>query len=287
MPPHDPGYTVPGGRGPGPPGHAGTPRPGGPGVGDEPFGGGYAQVIRGSDHPVRSASSIRPSGVGRPAGPDGLAEPPEAPVAADVFIYRDTSDQPDGPSAAVPGPDENDAAYWYDLPAAGAGTATTAHVIEEVRGPFEPLVSSADPPGATHRVPAGADAAPDPVRADQVPDAGGPDDPRDETVHDRARKLQQIKDLYLTAEAIGEANVDKHFDQLLAQQRELISGYFRQPGSTGQQAAGGPAAGADRPPAGSAAVADQAETEPGAPRVPGPADPSEGARVTADRPRAW
>ena len=111
-------------------------------------------------------------------------------------------------------------------------------------------------------------------------------------VRDRARKLEQIKDLYLTAEAIGEANVDKHFDQLLAQQRELISGYFRQPGSAGLEAAGVPAAGADSPQAGPAGVADQAETEPDAPRVPGPPPPgpegpSEGAGVTADRPRAW
>ena len=57
----------------------------------------------------------------------------------------------------------------------------------------------------------------------------------------RARKLEQLKDLYLTAEAIGEQNVDKHFDQLLAQQRELISEYFSQsaaaqPGGSGQAA---------------------------------------------------
>ena len=57
-----------------------------------------------------------------------------------------------------------------------------------------------------------------------------------ESAYDRARKLEQIKDLYLTAEAIGEANVDKHFDQLLAQQRELISDYFRQPGPAGSAA---------------------------------------------------
>jgi hypothetical protein len=234
-----------------------------------------------------------------------------------VFIYRDTGDQPDGPAATVPGPGENDAAYWYDLPVAGAGTDAPAHLIEETRGPFEPLVSSADPPGAAHRASAGPDATPETVRADQPPDAGdagdaGPDDPRDETVNDRARKLEQIKDLYLTAEAIGEANVDKHFDRLLAQQRELISEYFRKPGSAGLEAAGGPAPGpasgpaprpasgptpgpaawADSPQAGPADVADQAETEPGAPRIPGPppagpADPSEGARVTADRPHAW
>jgi hypothetical protein len=84
-------------------------------------------------------------------------------------------------------------------------------------------------------------------------------------MHDRARKLEQIKDLYLTAEAIGEANVDKHFDHLLAQQRELISEYFRQPGPAGPAAAGGP-------PPGPAA---------------GPADPSEDAPVAADQPRAW
>ena len=141
---------------------------------------------------------------------------------------------------------------------AGAGPDAPAHVVEEARGPFEPLVSSADPPGAARR----ASAAPDAARPDQAPDAAGPDDRREETVHDRARKLEQIKDLYLTAEAIGEANVDKHFDQLLAQQRELISEYFRQPGpAEGQRPPGGP--------------------------PPGPADPSEGARVAADQPRAW
>ena len=53
-------------------------------------------------------------------------------------------------------------------------------------------------------------------------------DPQEAPEQARARKLEQLKDLYLTAEAIGEQNVDKHFDQLLAQQRELISDYFRQ-----------------------------------------------------------
>jgi hypothetical protein len=224
-----------------------------------------------------------------------------------VFVYRDTSDQLGDSATAGPGPGENDAAYWYDLPVTGAGTDAPAHAVEEARGPFEPLVSSADPPGAAHRVSEGPEAAPDAARADQPPDAAGPDDPREQTVHDRARKLEQIKDLYLTAAAIGEANVDKHFDQLMSQQRELISEYFRQSGSAGLAAAGGPAAGADSPQAGAADVADQAETEPGIPRVPGPpspgppssgppspgppppgpAGPAEGARVAADRPRAW
>jgi hypothetical protein len=205
-----------------------------------------------------------------------------------VYVYRDTGDQPGGPAATGQGPGGNDAAYWYDLPGSAAGPGEPPPG-EEARGPFEPLVSSSDPPGA-----------------DQAPADPAAGDAPAEPAYERARKLEQIKDLYLTAEAIGEANVDKHFDRLLAQQRELISEYFRQPGSAGLEATGGPApepgAGADSPHAGPAAsadipyaspadVADQAGTEPGAPRVPGPppspAGPSEGARVTADRPHAW
>jgi hypothetical protein len=89
--------------------------------------------------------------------------------------------------------------------------------------------------------------------------------------HAHARKLEQIKDLYLTAEAIGEANVDKHFDQLLAQQRELIGEYFRQsPAAPADQAQASPGdPGAAEPPAGGSPV------------------PPESARVAADQPRAW
>ena len=297
-----PGYAAPGGRrsgAPGAPGHRG------PADADAPFEGGYAQVIRASDHPVRPAGPARPSGFGRPPEPARAAE---TPGPADVYVYRDTSEQPGGPGAAGPGPGDNDTAYWYDLPGSEAGTGAPPQVAEETRGPFEPLVSSSDPPGAAHRFFAGPDAAQADIR-DAVPDAAGPgqapgqDGPggtHEETAYDRARKLEQIKDLYLTAEAIGEANVDKHFDQLLAQQRELISDYFRQsgPAAGSQPAAGHPAEGQ---PVG---AADQAETDPGlrwdpgpppggpppgGPETPpsGPKTPPEGARVAADRPRAW
>jgi hypothetical protein len=171
-----------------------------------------------------------------------------------VYVYRDTGDQPGGPAATGQGPDGNDAAYWYDLPGSAAGP-DEPQPGEEARGPFEPLVSSSDPPGAARRSSVGPDAA-EPA----VPDAS-----HAESAYDRARKLEQIKDLYLTAEAIGEANVDKHFDQLLAQQRELISDYFRQP-------------------------ADQPESDPRARQDPGPggpATPPEGVGVAADQPRAW
>ena len=49
-------------------------------------------------------------------------------------------------------------------------------------------------------------------------------------------KLEKIKDLYLTVEAIGDDNVDKHFDALLQRQRELISDYFKETGIGGGKA---------------------------------------------------
>ena len=148
-----------------------------------------------------------------------------------MYVYRDTDGQPDDPRAAVAGPDEHDAAYWYDLPGTGGREDTTPRVSQETRGPFEPLVSSADPPGTTPRSadrPADAEAA-----ASQE--------------YTQARKLEQIKDLYLTAEAIGEANVDKHFDHLLVQQRELISDYFKQSNAARPEAGGAGQAGVERP----------------------------------------
>ena len=183
---------------------------------------------------------------------------------------EDIGDQPGGP-AATGGPGDNDASYWYDLPGSSAGTGTPPQGGEAARGPFEPLVSSSDPPGAGR---------PDTARADEVPEDAGPGGAPEESAYDRARKLEQIKDLYLTAEAIGEANVDKHFDQLLAQQRELISDYFRQPGPAGS------AAGAQ--PAGQAGSADQSDPRARQDSGPGgPATPPEGVSVAADQPRAW
>jgi hypothetical protein len=43
-------------------------------------------------------------------------------------------------------------------------------------------------------------------------------------------KIEQIKDLYLTAEAIGEDALSRHFDQLRQRQRSLISEFFENAG---------------------------------------------------------
>ena len=193
-----------------------------------------------------------------------------------MYVYRDTDGQPDDHVAAAQGREEGDAAYWYDLP--GTGSAGDApQVLQETRGPFEPLVSSTDPPGTTPRFSARLDAA-EPAAPDAPPPEEAPgaaDDALQDTAHAHARKLEQIKDLYLTAEAIGEVNVDKHFDHLLAQQRELIGDYFKQSG------AAMPAAQAEK----------QADAEPGDPGkagpVGGPGGAPEGARVAADQPRVW
>ena len=152
-----------------------------------------------------------------------------------MYVYRDTSGQADDPAMAAPAPGaaERDASYWYDL-----SGEDSAPVQEETRGPFEPLVSSSGPPAAGIPTPGAAPATKAPAapaaRAEgrvgrhAAPETAGSDGLEDSGAA-RARKLEQIKDFYLTAEAIGEQNVDKHFDQLLAQQRELISEYFKQP----------------------------------------------------------
>ena len=43
-------------------------------------------------------------------------------------------------------------------------------------------------------------------------------------------KIEQIKDLYLTAEAIGEEALSRHFDELRQRQRSLISEFFENAG---------------------------------------------------------
>jgi len=149
-----------------------------------------------------------------------------------VYIYRDSSDAPDSAATAAPGQeaDERDASYWYDL-----SGAESAPVPVETRGPFEPLVSSSGPPPTT----SAPEPAPGTSAAQVPPNAGGDTSPED-SAPGPSSKLEQIREFYLTAEAIGEQNVDKHFDQLLAQQRELISEYFKQSPAAAQ-------AGADQP----------------------------------------
>jgi len=176
-----------------------------------------------------------------------------------VYVYRDVSEPTPTSSSSSPPrrPTADDAAYWYDLLAEDA-----APQHEQARGPFEPLLPSSTPTGAVGQQPS---AEPE----QRSPGAAG-NDRQEAPEQARARKLEQLKDLYLTAEAIGEQNVDKHFDQLLAQQRELISDYF------GQSAAAQPGV----------AAAETGAAHPGLGAAGGQPGPPEGAGVRAEPPRA-
>jgi hypothetical protein len=90
---------------------------------------------------------------------------------------------------------------------------------QRVRGPFEPPQHSAEA-AALYRVLAG-----------EPPDDGGPD-----------RPLGRLKDLYQTAEAVGADSLDKHFEELMERQRQLIREYLYDFGGRGQPGAGQPGA---------------------------------------------
>jgi hypothetical protein len=194
-----------------------------------------------------------------------------------MFVYRDPSAR--AGYLADQKAQEREAAYWYDLLADSGDNER-----EEARGPFEPLSPSGDvPPRAARPHPSAPEAmtATPAGQADYLePDPAGYERP-EEPAHAQERKLEQIKDFYLTAEAIGEENVDKHFDQLLAQQRELISDFFRQ-SAAARHGDGLPA---------------QAAASPIEPRQPGGHTTQagktgqhgtpEGAGVAAEPPRSW
>ena len=226
--------------------------------------GGYAPVIR-ADHPAPPTGAGRTGRTARPEGSDG---PPDD----DMFVYRD-------PSAR--------AGYLADQRAQEREAALVRRPLgrawrlqrEESRGPSANV--------ALQRRPA-ASGPPSAIRAGR--DDPGPRGPGRATgawrgrrnagrsLRTPARDLEQIKDFYLTAEAIGEENVDKHFDQLLAQQRELISEYFRQSAAARHsdglptQAAANPIE--PRQPGGQAGQGGQLGTP-------------EGAGVAAEPPRSW
>jgi len=107
------------------------------------------------------------------------------------------------------------------VPAAGVRSPEEQ---EAPRGPFEP--PRAVPP-ASSAAPARPDTPEDAAAAtpDQTGQPAVPD-PAESLSPAAAEKLDQIKDLLITAEAIGEANLDMHFDQVSRRQRELIREFF-------------------------------------------------------------
>jgi hypothetical protein len=102
-----------------------------------------------------------------------------------------------------------------------------------MRGPFEPpdkadgAADSGLPPGR----------APEPGQAEASAGPRTSQAARASVWSPSTAKMDQIKDLYLTAEAIGEDALDQNFDLVSDRQRQLIREYFNQVGAI--QADGG------------------------------------------------
>jgi hypothetical protein len=101
---------------------------------------------------------------------------------------------------------------------------SAARTSEVVSGSTDQVAAGETRPRKSGQLPDPAsvrEAAPPSQPAAQAP-GDEPELPADEV------KLEQIKDLYLTAEAIGEDALGQHFDQVSDRQRQLIREYFDQ-----------------------------------------------------------
>ncbi|HEY0717212.1 MAG TPA: hypothetical protein VGD68_06310, partial [Streptosporangiaceae bacterium] len=242
----DDGYGDPGPYRPAP-GYAGPPRDGGDRYGDDDDGGGYGDVGDDSGDPGYDGGYV-PAGdrdgyAGR-AGPGGYpagtappayrdpgeppvytapAEPlPAEPLPAEPLPAEPAElapAEPPAPAASALDP-AYDAAAEPD-PYLAPDNCDTGARTEPFRGPFEPHRGQ---PRLSDFVPTRSE--PDPAEPDRSHQPGR----GDASLGATQEKLDKIRDLYLTVEAIGDDNVGKHFDELMTRQRELISDYFRETG---------------------------------------------------------
>jgi hypothetical protein len=99
----------------------------------------------------------------------------------------------------------------------GATSVPRPEPVEEPRGFFEPAR-----PGSSSTRPVSVTGSIEPPPVEYAaPVMPQPTSPEAEA------KLDQLKDLYLTAEAIGDDALDKHFDQVSQRQQVLINEFFR------------------------------------------------------------
>jgi hypothetical protein len=170
--------------------------------------------MQGDSWPRRAGLSERPADL---HGLDGASRRPEG--LGPVPVNRSISEEASG------GDDDDTVTRPLPVILPGATSVPRPGPVEAPRGPFEParasqpsvrpasVTGSVEPPPATFS--AASPSAEPPTQAAPRP-----------MLEAAAAKLDQIKDLYLTAEAIGEDALDKHFDQVSQRQRELISEFF-------------------------------------------------------------
>jgi hypothetical protein len=110
----------------------------------------------------------------------------------------------------------------------GATSLPRPAQVNAARGPFEPARPS-QPPVRAASVTGSVGPPPAPLAASADPPLAGPSTPlpgQRPIPAAAAAKIDQLKDLYLTAEAIGEDALGKHFQQVSRRQQELIREFF-------------------------------------------------------------
>jgi hypothetical protein len=139
---------------------------------------------------------------------DPVAGPGPAAASPNGSVPPSSVTGQQAPPGAV---DSDDDADTFPLPVVLPGpTPPRADAAEALRGPFEPAR-----PGQQEAL---AEKEPEPP--------GEPAAPVETLPPAAAAKLDQIKDLLLTAEALGEQNLDRHFERVSQRQRELIREFF-------------------------------------------------------------
>jgi hypothetical protein len=125
---------------------------------------------------------------------------------------------PDDPGYGPPGPE------WY-ASRADIGQQAVAEEHRPARGPFEPLADSHRAARGMADGTGGYRAASNLAASYQALGLTATDDA---DLGGRGGALDQIKDFYAAAEALGAEHFDEHFERLLERQGKLISDYFRQ-----------------------------------------------------------
>jgi hypothetical protein len=125
---------------------------------------------------------------------------------------------PDDPAYGPPSPE------WYARHE-DTGQQAGAEELPHARGPFEPLPQS---PRTGREIAGGTgySAASHLAVSYEALGLAGTDD---DDLGGRGGALDQIRDFYTAAEAIGPEHLDEHFERLLERQRKLISDYFSEP----------------------------------------------------------
>ncbi len=144
--------------------------------------------------------------------PQTAAERTDGDTGGPVPSSRTPDQQAGAVAARRHGEDETDTVPMPVVLHSEAGVASSGAAEPPPRAPFEPARPSQQ----------SSQSEPEPT------EEPGAAEPGDGLPPAAAAKLDQIKDLLITAEAIGEHNLDQHFEQVSQRQRELIREFFDQ-----------------------------------------------------------